>query len=304
MNPLNCRKVSGLLSAYLDQELTGDETECVSAHLDVCPLCRSEYDSLKETKRLLASLALQTPREELEQLLQSSCQSRHPLQRLLPDWLSDRLAYWGSVLAEDGARPSRTAESSRGRALAATALFSVAGLCLASASLNGPRDESLVSGSSISVYPLTLGSHLAHEVRVSSGSGLLSPLPAAGTVTVVSATRDSAAAAAGAVLGRGTFGNLIAASGPPIPVAGPGYPASDLRRGSAAAAAAAVAATHQHHPIYAPSAYAPPATVGGGAAAGTYYYSQYPQHEWSVGPQHYGVPTPVQRQQAYQAASR
>lgn len=54
---MNCRRINSLLSAYLDSELTGAEMLSVRDHLDRCDACREEYEALRETKRLVASLA-------------------------------------------------------------------------------------------------------------------------------------------------------------------------------------------------------------------------------------------------------
>jgi anti-sigma factor RsiW len=150
---LNCRKVSGLLSAYLDQELTGEEMLSVRAHLDDCALCRSEYQSLSDTKHLLASLALQTPRAELEKLLLCDAErSARPWPaRLVPERVRDWfLVAWSSLEdaaaaereAREYAAPAAPSGGLRLRPLAATALLSLAGLCLATAKLSGPHDES------------------------------------------------------------------------------------------------------------------------------------------------------------------
>lgn len=58
---LNCRRVSNLLSAYLDAELAGTEMLDIRDHLSRCPSCAREYDELRQTKRLLGTLALRTP---------------------------------------------------------------------------------------------------------------------------------------------------------------------------------------------------------------------------------------------------
>ncbi|MEI6431794.1 MAG: zf-HC2 domain-containing protein, partial [bacterium] len=49
---LNCRKVNGLLSAYMDAELSDAEMPIIQDHLESCPKCRQEYDTLRETKRM------------------------------------------------------------------------------------------------------------------------------------------------------------------------------------------------------------------------------------------------------------
>jgi len=133
---LNCRKVSSLLSAYIDRELTGEEMLDIRGHLGTCSVCRAEQESLVQTKRLLSSLALQTPRAELEQLLVVHAERETTpslLSRVLPpEWTDAMLFRWEGV---------GNLGSPRLRPLAATAVLSLAGLCLATASVSGPSDE-------------------------------------------------------------------------------------------------------------------------------------------------------------------
>jgi len=122
---VNCRRVSNLLSAYLDAELTGAEMLEIRAHLDRCPACQAEHQALRQTKHLLSSLALRAPRAEFESLLLSQAQHMsHPLARWVPSWL---------MAWRDGA-----VSWPRPRPLAATAVLSLAGLFLATASLDTP----------------------------------------------------------------------------------------------------------------------------------------------------------------------
>jgi anti-sigma factor RsiW len=44
---LTCTQVGALLSFYLDDRLNDQLKQFVSAHLDVCPICRSKFDALK-----------------------------------------------------------------------------------------------------------------------------------------------------------------------------------------------------------------------------------------------------------------
>ncbi len=60
---MNCRRVSHLISAYVDGELTGVEMLEVRKHLSACSECASEYESLRSTKALLAGLPTAKPRE-------------------------------------------------------------------------------------------------------------------------------------------------------------------------------------------------------------------------------------------------
>lgn len=134
---MNCRKASSLLSAYIDRELTGMEMLEVRAHVEECDGCRAEQESLSHTKRLLSSLSYTTPRAELEQLLVVRAQRAAApslMDRIMPpEWANAMLWRWEGIgnLASPRLRP-----------LAATAILSLTGLCLATASLNQPGDES------------------------------------------------------------------------------------------------------------------------------------------------------------------
>jgi hypothetical protein len=90
----------------------------ISAHLTECPHCRGEYQSLLDTKRLLASLAHRASRAEIESLLQSEADNRLSESRS-PGVL------WGAL---------------RPKPLTATVVLSFAGLWIASASLDRPAD--------------------------------------------------------------------------------------------------------------------------------------------------------------------
>ncbi|MFN3652716.1 MAG: anti-sigma factor family protein [Armatimonadota bacterium] len=51
-----CNRVQNLLSAYIDSELTGQEMLSIRGHVERCPDCRQELESLRGVKRLFASL--------------------------------------------------------------------------------------------------------------------------------------------------------------------------------------------------------------------------------------------------------
>jgi anti-sigma factor RsiW len=57
-----CGRVSNLLSAYLDRELTGAEMLSVRRHLSHCPACRAEHDAVARVRRLLGALPAVEPR--------------------------------------------------------------------------------------------------------------------------------------------------------------------------------------------------------------------------------------------------
>ena len=90
--------------------------QAIRVHLTECPGCRLEYQSLSDTKRVLASLAHRTSRAEIEALLSLE-----------------------SAGSREGASAAPRGGLLRPRPLAATVLLSVAGLWLASATLDrGP----------------------------------------------------------------------------------------------------------------------------------------------------------------------
>ena len=134
---MNCHSANRLLSAYIDRELSGAEMSAVDAHVRDCDDCRDECEELRLTKRLLGSLTNSAPRSELENLLvvrAKRVQNPSILERVLPpEWSDAMLWRWEGV---------GNLTSPRLRPLVATALFSLAGLCLATASVNRPADES------------------------------------------------------------------------------------------------------------------------------------------------------------------
>ena len=136
---MNCRRVNSLLSAYLDSELTGAEMLAVREHLRGCISCREEHETLYETKRLVASLAFRAPRAELESLLMSEAARASQAGF---GGMASRFLSWLS--GDSGATtPASFAAAPlylRPRPLAATALLSIAGLWLASVSLDAPND--------------------------------------------------------------------------------------------------------------------------------------------------------------------
>lgn len=62
---MNCRRISSLLSAYIDGELSGVEMLAVREHLSNCITCREDYESLRDTKQKLARMTAVPPRDDL-----------------------------------------------------------------------------------------------------------------------------------------------------------------------------------------------------------------------------------------------
>lgn len=62
---MNCRKVTHLLSAYMDGELPGVEHRLIHLHLTVCPDCLADYEDLLQMKRLLGRMRVQSARKDM-----------------------------------------------------------------------------------------------------------------------------------------------------------------------------------------------------------------------------------------------
>lgn len=52
----NCFRVKGLLSAYLDRELSGEEMLLLRDHLSTCSECSLEFDELRRVKSALIQM--------------------------------------------------------------------------------------------------------------------------------------------------------------------------------------------------------------------------------------------------------
>lgn len=59
---MNCRRVSSLMSAYIDGELTGDEMLEIRRHMHDCGSCMLQYESLRQMKQMLFRLPYAVPR--------------------------------------------------------------------------------------------------------------------------------------------------------------------------------------------------------------------------------------------------
>lgn len=53
----DCERYRALLSGYLDQELTAEETIELNEHLIRCAGCRDDYESLRQTERRLKAIS-------------------------------------------------------------------------------------------------------------------------------------------------------------------------------------------------------------------------------------------------------
>jgi len=86
---MNCHRLSSLLSAYIDGELTGVEMIEIRRHVDGCPNCEAELDHLRATKRLLGRLRTAQPSAELPNRIFASLDSVQPY-----SWLATWSRLW------------------------------------------------------------------------------------------------------------------------------------------------------------------------------------------------------------------
>jgi len=66
---MNCKQVQGMLSAYLDRELSRQDMYDVRAHLSECPGCKAEHDSVSALKSLLGAMPTPEPSDDFESRL-------------------------------------------------------------------------------------------------------------------------------------------------------------------------------------------------------------------------------------------
>jgi hypothetical protein len=84
-----CGRVTNLISAFIDRELTGADMLQVREHLDGCGACRHEYDALARMKSLLGRMPAAEPRPDYVAatvLRLHVAQGRAPVERR-PRWL-------------------------------------------------------------------------------------------------------------------------------------------------------------------------------------------------------------------------
>ena len=63
---MNCRNSLNSLSAYVDRELSGEQMLALRSHIERCPECKAEYESLKTLKTELAALPMHEPPQGLD----------------------------------------------------------------------------------------------------------------------------------------------------------------------------------------------------------------------------------------------
>ena len=135
---MNCRRTNSLLSAYLDGELSGREMGEVRAHLDTCYGCQNEHETLRATQRLVASLSLRVPREELESLLIAQGRQHETARTDSPRFL--RAAAWvlgvHPLVLQSSLSWQITASFLRPRPIAAAAFLTLTGFWVGASALD------------------------------------------------------------------------------------------------------------------------------------------------------------------------
>lgn len=86
---MKCSEIKPLMSAYLDHAMSGRQMREVSAHMEQCEGCRTEFAMMSTTQRMVASLGRKQPPADLALKLrvmisQEIAQSRrHPFEGLV-----------------------------------------------------------------------------------------------------------------------------------------------------------------------------------------------------------------------------
>lgn len=90
-----CERINEKLSGYIDRELTQQEMQQVSAHIENCEKCKSTYDELVTLKKKMGRIKL--PRIEEEEIMQvMNDRTSNTLQNI--GWLVISISLVGLVL--------------------------------------------------------------------------------------------------------------------------------------------------------------------------------------------------------------
>jgi len=92
---MNCVKVIGQFSAYLDGQLTVAEREAVRSHIADCARCREELDALARTVYAVADLPRLRAPADLRDQVMSNLDRAAPAEAHQPRWRM----YWGAAAA-------------------------------------------------------------------------------------------------------------------------------------------------------------------------------------------------------------
>jgi len=94
---MNCSDLQDKISEHVDGTLSIDDSSVVERHFDTCPLCRQEYDDLREIRRGLRSLTRPSiPSETARNIRLSILEATHTrrgngISPAMRDWLQMRL---------------------------------------------------------------------------------------------------------------------------------------------------------------------------------------------------------------------
>lgn len=94
---MNCQNVTPLLSAYVDNELSGGQQLAIREHLRHCASCEREAARLADTREQLASMAPVTVPADLEARLKETVFARRP--RVSSNWAVAGLVATASMAA-------------------------------------------------------------------------------------------------------------------------------------------------------------------------------------------------------------
>jgi anti-sigma factor RsiW len=75
---MNCKNAQSLLSAYLDEELSGREMLEIREHVFDCSACANELDSVQAVKRILCATPIAEPSADFENRLVAHVLSASP----------------------------------------------------------------------------------------------------------------------------------------------------------------------------------------------------------------------------------
>ncbi|MCA0361171.1 MAG: zf-HC2 domain-containing protein [Armatimonadetes bacterium] len=75
---MNCIRVETLLSAYLDRELSGEESLMIREHIRMCPSCAQEMEDLRAVKSIAMRMAPVEPSDDLLAKLKANIGAPEP----------------------------------------------------------------------------------------------------------------------------------------------------------------------------------------------------------------------------------
>jgi predicted anti-sigma-YlaC factor YlaD len=82
---MNCEQIKGLLSVYLDDQLTVEQRQAIVEHLDICIECHTILEEYRSYDALLAQLPRVGPPPELRDAIFSALGQRKP--RTIFSWI-------------------------------------------------------------------------------------------------------------------------------------------------------------------------------------------------------------------------